>query len=109
MKTKQELLSDIAKCKDQLNIAEAALDTFLSLPENNQFEDLPRALQIIEITLRGKASDDCEGSYNCGLKQYTRLFMVNGETYQGVLDCEYNRHDKTYYYLEEANFTYSKQ
>lgn len=58
--------------------------------------------------LEAEAHSDCEGSYNCGNPQYTQQFYVNDVLYEGVLDVEYNRHDKTYYYIEETNFTVRK-
>ncbi|EJO27457.1 hypothetical protein QWC_31731 [Achromobacter marplatensis] len=62
----------------------------------------------VEEMLRGRAHEDCEGSYNCGAEVYDQEFMVDGVKYVGTLKCEYNRHDKTYYYLEEAEFSVEK-
>lgn len=109
MKTKEELLATVTAVQHLLFAAQQELQDFLKLPENNQFTDLTTALVNIEMVLRDEASNDCEGSNNCGLEYYEQLFMVNGEMYLGKLYCEYNRHDKTYYYLEEARFTYEKQ
>lgn len=109
MKNKEQYLSDIKQAEIALSTAQIALADFLSLPENNKFTDLDDAVETIENQLRDKARNDCEGSYNCGFDTYNQLFMVNEDTYLGVLTCEYNRHAKTYYYLEEANFTYTKQ
>ena len=109
MKTKEHYLCDIKQAEIALSAAQKALADFLSLPENNKFTDLDDAVATIEVQLRDKASNDCEGSYNRGFDTYKQLFMVNEDTYLGVLTCEYDRYVKTYYYLEEADFTYTKQ
>ena len=109
MKLKEHYLSDIKQAEIALSAAQEALADFLSLPENNKFTDLDDAVETIEDQLKDKACNDCEGSHNCGFDKYKQLFMVNEDTYLGVLTCEYNRHDKTYYYLEETSFTYTKQ
>lgn len=109
MKTKEHYLCDIKQAEIALSAAQKALADFLRLPENNKFTDLDDAVATIEDQLRDKASNDCEGSHNCGVDKYKQLFMVNEDTYLGVLICEYNRHDKTYYYLENADFTYTKK
>ena len=56
--------------------------------------------------LGAMASEDCEGSFNCGSPEYHRHFMLEGSNvvYVAVLDVEYNRHDKQYYYVEDSEF-----
>lgn len=39
---------------------------------------------------------------------YEQEFIVSGVRYLGTLECEYNRHDKTYYYVEDAKFSYKE-
>jgi len=108
MNTKLKLIEDIKLAKESLLKAEAALEEFNMLPENNVFMDLEDACNSIEETLRNKAFSDCEGAGNCGLSEYSRLFMVNGVTYLGTLKVEYNRHDKTYYYIDEVVFNHKQ-
>ena len=79
-----------------------------SSPEYNKFDNMEVASVAIESKLEVQAEEDCEGSYNCGNPQYIQQFYVNDMLYEGVLDVEYNRHDKTYYYVENSEFTVRK-
>lgn len=108
MKTLNELKTQIAVVKKQLEDAEAELSEFESKAENNVFESLDIALCEVESALENKAFQDCQGAYNVGSDKYIQDFIVDGVVYRGTLTCEYNRHDKTYYYLEESEFTYEK-
>lgn len=105
---KEKLEQDIADAKRALQDAEAALLLWTKKAENNVFATLEDAEGEVEEMLRGRAHEDCEGSYNCGAEVYDQEFMVDGVKYVGTLKCEYNRHDKTYYYLEEADFSVEK-
>jgi hypothetical protein len=102
--TRENLLAAIKTAEASVVAAHAALDQFNAAPENNVFESVEIASDIIEERLRDMAHSDCEGSYNCGLDTYTQEFTVAGVGYVGTLKVEYNRHDKTYYYVEYANF-----
>ena len=108
MTNKQELEMSVANAKAALATAEAALAAFHASPENNRFDDLDTALATIEDALREEAYEDCQGAYNCGNDTYTREFYVGDTLYRGTAEFEYNRHDKTYYYIEECNFTYEE-
>jgi hypothetical protein len=101
-----DLVNRISIAKEALAHAEVTLHQFDAKPENNVYATLDDAVGYIEEELRDEASGDCEGSYNCGAPQYHRHFMVDGVEYIGTLTVEYNRHDKTYYYVEEASFTH---
>lgn len=46
------------------------------------------------------ASNDCEGAHNCGGEEYTVKFKVEDKIYLVKVGFEYNRHDKTYYYID---------
>ena len=46
------------------------------------------------------ASRDCEGSHNCGNDSYLVSFKVGDKIYTVDVGFSYNRHDKTYYYVE---------
>lgn len=106
MTTKLELEAAVSTAQTALNLAQQALEAFNDAPENNQFDDIEKAHSAIEDKLYGKAHKACEGSHCCGLPKYTQEFIVNGTRYVGTLTVEYNRHDKTYYYVEESEFTY---
>lgn len=102
---RQVLLDNIADAEGRLADAKSTLAAFDGLPENNTFNDYTDAIYAIEDKLASMARADCEGSYCCGVDQYQQEFIVNGKHYVGVLDVQYNRHDKTYYYVDETNFT----
>jgi len=98
----------INELTQELQKLEQELIHLQALPENNKFSDMKVAERAIEAKLEVEAEMDCEGKYNCGNPQYTQEFYVNDVLYIGILDVEYNRHDKTYYYVEESTFTVKK-
>lgn len=99
------LVDNIADIERKLAEARATLAAFDALPENNTFDDYKYACNFIEGTLEQQASNDCEGSHCYGADVYEQEFIVNGKHYLGKLEVEYNRHDKTYYYVDETKFT----
>lgn len=105
--TKEELQTTVTQAEAALTAAKAELEAFDGLPENNVFPTLEDAEGELEDRLRGQAHADCEGSYNCGADEYTQEFIVDGKHYMGTLSVEYDRHDKTYYYIDRARFTYA--
>jgi len=66
---------------------------------------MQEAENVIENRLENMARDDCEGAGNCGAAKYMQEFIVDGSHYMATLSVEYNRHDKTYYYVEEQQFS----
>jgi hypothetical protein len=102
---KQNEINDL---RNKLRSAEIELYVLESSPDNHRFDDMEVAERKIEAKLEVEAEMDCEGKYNCGNPQYTQEFYVNDILYVGILDVEYNRHDKTYYYVEESTFTVKK-
>lgn len=108
MDTKEQLEAAVKVAEKDLAAAKFALEFYLDSPENNTFEDLEEAREEIEYKLCEKAGEDCEGSYNCGAEVYEQEFIVQGIHYLGTLYCEYNRHDKTYYYLDGHKFKYEE-
>jgi hypothetical protein len=105
--TKEELQAAVTVARKTLADAEDALLAFDALPENNVFASLYDAEGALEDRLRNEAFKDCEGAGNCGDDEYTQEFIVDGVRYVGTLSVEYNRHDKTYYYIDSAEFTYA--
>ena len=100
-----KLCDDIAKIELQLIHAKSTLAAFDALPENNTFDDYQDACRNIEGKLASMAHADCEGSYCYGADEYEQEFIVKGKQYLGKLTVQYNRHDKTYYYVDETDFT----
>jgi hypothetical protein len=105
MPTKQELLDNIKEAKILLNNAEYALEVFEDSLENNTFTDMQKAEYTVYDRLEDKARKACEGSYCYGDSEYVQEFIVNGVHYIGTLSVDYNRHDKTYYYVDGTNWS----
>ena len=106
MSTKLELEKKVNEAKHELAMAEFNLDNFMSSAENNRFEDLIEACSAVEDVLLTRAGDDCEWSHKCGRPSYAQEFMVGEQKYRGTLTVTYNRHDKTYYYVDGSSFSY---
>ena len=104
MSTQAKLIEAVKDARALVSHTEKALAEWQASPENNVYESL-EAAEALEDTLRGMAFEDCEGAGNCGMDTYQREFMVGDTKYIALLQCEYNRHDKTYYYLDEASFS----
>jgi hypothetical protein len=107
MSTREELTAAIAVAQAKLTEAKGALAAFEAKAENNVFETIEKAAYKVEAMLESRAHQDCEGSHNCGRDEYTQEFMVAGVKYIGTLKVEYNRHDKTYYYIDGTDFSYA--
>lgn len=105
--TREFLVQQVADAQRWLNETTALLDAFDAKAENNVFDTIEMAVGTIEDALRDLAHNDCEGSYNRGQEEYTQEFIVDGVTYVGKLVCEYGRHDKTYYFLDHGEFSYT--
>jgi hypothetical protein len=106
MTTLKELQDNVKSATIALEKATMALEIFKSSPQNNVFESVEKACSELEDRLTNQASDDCEGSHNCGQSEYHQEFIVDGVHYIATLTCEYNRHDKTYYFIDTSKFTY---
>lgn len=67
------------------------------------FDTLNDAKSEVKDQLWDEASNDCEGSHNCGADEYSKIVKVKEDNkfYKITVCFEYNRHDKTYYYVEE--------
>lgn len=103
-----ELESAIKAAQLSLEGAEHALDHFLSSPENNSFISLSEAEEELDERLIAKAHKACEKRGCFGLDKYTQRFTVDDEEYLATLEVEWNRHDKTYYYIDQSDFSIEK-
>lgn len=104
----EELTRRVQVAEEQLKEAKVNLLVAESLPENNVFGSLEEATDILYEILEDRAGKDCKGSYNCGKPQYTQLFYVDKTLYKAIANVEYNRHDKTYYYVDGFDFKIEK-
>lgn len=77
-------------------------------PENNVFPNIEDAEDWAEDSMEDEARFDCEGAYNCGNDEYERFVTVDDEIYKITGEFEYNRHDKTYYYIDGRKFKTEK-
>lgn len=77
---------------------------------NFQFESHDDAEDTISSMLYTKAEDACEGSHNCGKDEYTQPYQLIGDSkvYIGKITVDYNRHDKTYYYVDSVVYTFNE-
>ncbi len=66
------------------------------------FKTLKEAEDHAESKIYDEAHSDCEGSYNCGKEEYSRIYKVSNKYYKITWSFEYGRHDKTYYFIEES-------
>ena len=107
MKTKEELKLEVAFAQAVLCEAQKQLYAFESTAENNVFDSLEIAEDKLTDILITEAAQDCEGAHNCGNPSYSRQFIVDGKKYLGRLTVEYDRHDKTYYYIDGADFSFT--
>lgn len=78
--------------------------------ENNQYSTHEDARSTITNQIYAIAEAQCEGMRNCGNPDFTRLYKVTGVdgTFQATVAFQYNRHDKTYYYIDETHYSYIK-
>lgn len=103
--TRGVLAGTVALLTEKLNVAQKVLQDFDDQPESHIFDDYEKACASVEGHLIVKAEKACEGSYNYGLPEYSQEFIVNGVRYLGILIVYYGRHDKTYYYIDDSEFT----
>lgn len=92
-----------ARVKEAEKALEEAINNlgeWANLIENNVFDSIEDAEQTLEEELREDAHSQCAGAYMYGPEQYVQPFRVLDKDYVFVMDVEYNRHDKTYYYVD---------
>lgn len=75
--------------------------TFSSTEKGCETHDSGFIRAWIEDHVQEKANDDCEGSGNVGEDTYSVDYLYDDKYYQAVVEVEYNRYDKQYYYTEE--------
>ena len=107
--TLEQLKAEVATAEANLQVAKSNLAKFEQSPENHVYDSLEDAEYELTDILRERAGEDCEGSYNCGDDWYEKEFIVDGFHYVARLDCEHDRHDKTYYYLYSSKFKITKK
>jgi len=101
----KQLKVEIVLAQIALSKLQAEEQSILRLAESNIFETLEEADREMYCILQDRASEDCEGSYNCGDDEYTQEFMVGNIKYLATMKFEYSRHDKTYYYIDSSKYS----
>lgn len=104
--SERALLEQLVKVTEEEYIeAKLNLQEFDRKPEQWSYSDIEDAQGWLEEELYSRASQDCEGSHNIGDSEYRQEFLLDGKLHVAILyDIEYNRHDKTYYYIDESRF-----
>lgn len=71
-------------------------------------EDFTGDIKDLEDYIYEVASDwareACEGRHNCGNESYDVRFKVGDKIYSVEVGFSYNRHDKTYYYIDRQGY-----
>lgn len=106
--TKDALIAAVKRAEEVLADAKDAVISFECAPENNVFATTKEADGEIEERLTRYANAACKGSYRYGETIYRQDFVVDGVKYLARLEVEYDRHDKTYYYIYGTDFSYAE-
>ena len=107
---KAQIAAEIATHKKAIALLEQSMTDFDSLIENNQYEDHGTAEASIEDRFRNIAGEQCEGSNNCGEEKFMQRYQIAGNPnmFEATVSFEYNRHDKTYYYVDGTTYSYAE-
>jgi len=102
--------ADMDYYSTEANKAQSNIDLIKSNLCFFQFETHEDAKDSIIEVLQDKAHNDCEGSNNRGNDVYEQEYqLIDSDTvYLGKIEVEYNRHDKTYYFVDEVEYSYSE-
>jgi hypothetical protein len=101
---KQELKSRLSTLSNEMVEVRILISNIDNDINYNVFDTVELAEDYLFNRFECEANDACEGSHCCGEDKYTQDFMVDGVVHTAVGDFEYNRHDKTYYYIDESDF-----
>ena len=104
--TIKNLNEAIKASQELLDRNEQALSDFMASPECNVYESLDDAEYSIHARLYAAADEACEGSYSWGKPEYKQQFTVGDKAYEATVRFDYGRHDKTYYFIEESEYSY---
>ena len=99
----KQFTDDLQKAKDKLELVQSNICFF-------QFDNHQEAEWTIRESMGDQAHNDCEGSYNCGASEYTQEYQLidSDIVYEGKLKVQYNRHDKTYYFVDDVEYSFSE-
>lgn len=108
MTSLNDLHEELKAAQNAVGEANKRIYDFECSPEQNIYVKLDDAEGYIYERLMRYAGEACEGSHCYGESEYTQEFKVGEDRYIAKLELEYNRHDKTYYYIDGEEFTVTK-
>ena len=103
---KEELKAKVKALQVGIAELEKQIEEFDSAPEQNIFDSLEDAEGRITDRFSDIAHEQCEGAGNCGQPEFKQKFSVSGKFYEAKVSFEYNRHDKTYYYIDGTDYSH---
>lgn len=103
------LESIVSKMEFNLSMARGQLCAAKDNIQNHVYESIEKAEGFLYNQFDNEAANDCEGSGNCGCEEYTQDFIVDGKEYTATGKFEYDRHDKTYYYVDSSEYSYKEK
>lgn len=104
----KHLRKSIRDSQDNTELLIELLRLCESSEELNTYTNLSTANSVMADRLRRYAEEDCEGRHSVGDDSYSQVFLVDGTKYEGTLNVEYDRYDKTYYYIDSAKYSYEE-
>lgn len=104
----KQIAAEIYAHQKAIEVLEQSLIDFDSLIENNQYTDHTNAEYSITGRFENIAHEQCEGAHNCGEEMFKQIYQIagNSNTFEATVKFEYNRHDKTYYYIDGTTYSY---
>lgn len=105
---REQIAAEIYAHQKSIEVLEQSLMDIDSSMENNQYTDQKNAEYSITKRFEGIAQKQCEGAYNCGDEQFQQRYQITGNpnVFEATVKFEYNRHDKTYDYIEGTTYSY---
>lgn len=103
------LKAELEIAQGRVLLISAELEEAESDIQNHVYESLDRAEHVLFSMFENQAHEDCEGAGNVGSDVYTQDFIVDGVEYTASGFFEYNRHDKTYYYIDGSDYSYKEK
>ncbi len=106
---KAGIAAQIADHNKAIAALEQQIDSIDSALENNVYVSHDAAERAIFTRYKNIASEACEGSYCCGNREYRQQYKLKGDAtiFEALVTFEYNRHDKTYYYIDGIDYSFS--
>jgi hypothetical protein len=107
---KTQIAAEIKSLQNKINQLNQQLEDFDSALENNQYDAHNDAEGHIHERYLGIAGEACEGSYCYGESEYKQRYQIKGNPalFEATVSFEYNRHDKTYYYIDGQDYSFKE-